>query len=192
MKKNHTDVNALPAITTKYIINKAVTTSRCTGLSFQDEDDLKQTLFLAAIRARENYDPSRNASLETLLHTVVDRALLHFLRDRRRCKRLNVVCVLDANECDAGFELGDDEENNETMAERIPDETGSGIPETDLRMDVAEGLKRLDPTARRVCELVMSGKSLRQAGMELGIPAWTLNRKIVPAIAAQLKGFLAS
>jgi len=186
------DQNALPKQTMKYIMGRTVSAAKVAGLSYEDEDDLRQTLFLAAVKARAKYDATHKASIETFLHCAVDNALKNFLRDRRRIKRVNLICVLDAKECDEGFELGDDEENDETMAERIPDETGSGIPETDLKLDVAEGVRRLDPTSRRLCELIMSGMSVREAGREMGIPFWTLNRKYVPAIARHLRNFLAS
>ena len=187
MKNACIDRNDIPRDTVRYINIKTVSTSRNVGLSRPDEEDLKQSLYLAVIKAREAYDATHEASLETFLHQAADFATKEFLRNRRREKRVRVVCVLDAPVVEEGFGGDDESAEGETLADRIPDSRDGGIAEIDLHHDVAEALRGLDEDSLAVCRLLMAGETVNSASKILGLNRWTVIRTIIPAVAARLE-----
>lgn len=68
MKKIRIEAYALPQNTMNYIARKAKTTAINVGLSYAEEEDLKQHLCLCVVRARDNYDAAKRMSLESYLH----------------------------------------------------------------------------------------------------------------------------
>src|SRR5574344_1063250 len=72
MKKIRIEAYALPKNTMNYIARKAKTTAINVGLSYAEEEDLKQHLCLCVVRARDNYDAAKRMSLESYLHMEID------------------------------------------------------------------------------------------------------------------------
>ena len=96
MKKIRIEAYARPQNTMNYIARKAKTTAINVGLSYAEEEDLKQHLCLCVVRARENYDAAKRMSLESYLHMEIDAKTKNFLRDRQARKRVCLVLTLDA------------------------------------------------------------------------------------------------
>jgi len=179
------EANAIPSKTVKYINYKTASTSMNCGLSFEDEEDLKQSIYLAVVKAIAAYDKSHGASMETFLHRSVDFATCEFLRNRRREKRVRLLYILDAPLEDG--RQPDGCEGHETMLDETADKRDSGIHAVDLHHDVAEALRGLDRETSEVCRLLMEGESVREIARTLGIKRWVLMREIMPRIAARLE-----
>ncbi len=97
------------------------------------------------------------------------------------------LCDMNCEECEfrrAGnllsleAEMATDE-GSTTLADTIPDEAAD-IEEAIMLIDTIdalnEELNRLDPESRRICELIMDGKSERESAQILGIPRSTYKR----------------
>jgi RNA polymerase sigma factor (sigma-70 family) len=180
------DANNLPTKTVGYINAKARKTSFCIGLGFEDEEDLRQSLFLAAIKARDSFNAaSRAAMLETYLHRAVDNAAVDFLRRRSANIRTSVLCILDAplnpNGNHAEFREG------ETMIDFVADRNADTAEDIVLRIDVADAIKPLDRECRELCDLLMRGVSIRECARIMELPLWDVRRRLMPKIADSLE-----
>ncbi len=184
---NNRVAELIPATTMRYIETKTRQTSINVGFSFADEDDLKQHISLAAVKARYAYDEAAKASLETFLHTAVDNAAKEFLRNKRREKRVRFICVLDEPVCQDGFGGDDEVDCEESRIDTVPDERDGGVDDVDLHNDVAEALRGLDPLSMQLCQLLMDGETLRGAAEKMGVTHWRVIRCLVPKIAKRLQ-----
>ena len=187
MNTTRIDRNAIPQDTVRYINIKTVTTSRNVGLSYEDEEDLRQCLYLAVVKAREAYDASHKTSLETFLHAATDLATKEFLRNRRREKRVRLICVLDEPVAQDGFGGDDETDCEETLIDTIADNRDGGIAEIDLHNEVRDALRGLDADSMRLCQLLMDGETVNSASKILGIERWVVLRKMIPGIAKRLE-----
>jgi RNA polymerase sigma factor (sigma-70 family) len=187
MNTTHNEGHSLPAATMRYIDLKTRQTSVNVGLSFADEDDLRQHISLAVVKARYAFDEAAKASLETFLHTAVDNAVKEFLRNKRREKRVRLLYVLDEPVCQDGFG-GDDEAGcEESRIDTIADERDGGIADIDLHNEVQDALRGLDAQSLQLCQLLMDGETLRGAAAKMGITHWRVIRSLMPKIAVRLQ-----
>jgi len=190
MKKVRIEKYALPQNTMSYIASKVRQTSMNVGLSYTEEEDLKQHLYLCAICARDNFDKNREASLETYLHMEVDAKTKNFLRDRKAGKRVNIVLTLDEPIVGGSSEDGDEDE---TWLDRVADENDHRQEESDLRHDVAYALSQIkDERTRTICKLIMQGVTYVDIAKIVGIPEWSIRQQILPALAPLFKKSLNS
>lgn len=187
--KNHAQAHSLPQQTIKYIDHRCVETSKTVGLSFQDEEDLKQQMYLYAIKALEHYDQDRKAKLETFLHAVVDNAAKQFLRSRMRMKNRRVACILDAPVEGESAQDGGDEM---TLLDTIADESAAWLDEYELRSDIAAFLATLGKQQKTVCRLVMANVPYVEISRRIGVPEWKIRQQILPGLAPVLAKFLNS
>lgn len=165
MKKQSAPHGQIPQETISYINQKAFAVSRMLGLGYQETEDLKQELMLGVWKRIGKFDPSKKMSLASYLHMRVDSVAANFIRDRNRIKRTSLLLVLDAP-CGSAEEDGEDGVDG-TMLDHIAAE-GDPVRALQLKHDVAEILKKLDPKMRRVCEMLMAGDSIVEIARFLG------------------------
>jgi len=189
------DANELPAKTVGYIRLKTINTSVNVGLGFEEEQDLSQSLYLAALKARESFDPTACdpskavAKLETYLHRAVDNAAVDFLRRRSTNVRMSVLYVLDTPIDPHGCHEEDHE--GDMKIDHVSDPNAPTADDIALHMDVAEAIKPLDAESRELCDLLMRGVSVRECARVMGLSVWDLRRRVMPKIAGALKEIVA-
>lgn len=192
MKKIRIEAYALPQNTMNYIARKAKTTAINVGLSYDEEEDLKQHLCLCVVRARENYDAAKRMSLESYLHMEIDAKTKNFLRDRQARKRVCLVLTLDAPVANGA---DDEPDSDETKGvDLVPDEkSGRDLELADLRHDVAYALSQIkDERVRTICKLVMEGVSYVDIAKVVGVPEWKIRQQILPSLVPVFKKALNS
>ena len=115
------------------------------------------------------------------------------------------LCDMDCWTCrfhKAGDELSldytvtDEDGNEKSWLEDLPDDrlsTQSVMEDRELLDTLLHKLDELDPEGRRICELVMEGRSERDCGKEMGMARNTFvykRDKLFAALADYLKDFI--
>lgn len=146
-----------------------------TPFTQQHSEDLEQELYLAVYRGTKKVRLSPERRL-AYLTKLIDNRIIDFLRrsyaGKRDYRRLRSLHVLVEEEDGVFVEVG------ATFGERTHDRRrqrqarpGQGIAE--LRLDVADVLRRLSPQLRELAEALAS-KSLPEIARETGVPRSTL------------------
>lgn len=140
------------------------------GFTDQDTRELEQELLLRLIDGLRNYNPDLTRHLNAFITTVVERAFVVILRDRRAQKRdvskhrsiHGLLARADRTDSDAG----------------IPDPTSRSDAEWfELTDDVAGVLAALPDDLRALAER-LKRQSVSEVARELRIPRTTLYRNL--------------
>ena len=100
------------------------------------------------------------------------------------------------DELSLDYTVTDEDSNEKSWLEDLPDDRPSAqfvMEDRELLDTLLHKLDELDPEGRRICELVMEGRSERDCGKEMGMPRNTFvykRDKLFAALADYLKDFI--
>lgn len=149
----------------------------------EEPDDLQQDLWMALIKAADQFDPAK-ASLDTFIDRVVNTAVAMLLRARRRHKHGN-GCRIDS--LDSERATGGDKSEPlmaSVSADDLTRRTGSEPrDETATREDaeaIEHALAQTPPEVRDLCRNLMGG-SVASVARDLGISRRQVRKTIATA-----------
>ena len=178
----------LPARTMKFIDCKVGSELRKGVLNHQDGEDLRQDMCLAAIIARDRFEPDRGASLETFLEKAALDGWRKFYRSRGQSKRACLRLTLDQ----PMIRIGDNAEyESGTHKDFIEDENDNRRDECDRRMDIESCLKKLHGLDREVFQRILEHKKLKDIATEFGLSDAQLRLTVIGRIKRTLSEFTA-
>lgn len=134
-------------------------------------EDLQQELWLALVKAAEQFDPAK-ASLDTFIDRVVNTAVAMLVRARQRCKRGNGFAVQSLDQ-----ELAPSSDTPEPLAATVSADdlarrTGTKPADKAARREDAEAvehaLAQMPEEIRNLCRRLMGG-TVASVARELGI-----------------------
>lgn len=135
------------------------------GYTTSDREDLTQELILDLLEAMPHFDPGRG-SRKTFICRVLDRKVRSLIRYQRAQKRDSQRVQQSIDDIRPDHPTFDEEHQRRRMG-RAPAATPESI---DLRLDVAETLRRMPPRLQRVAQ-VLASHPPRQAARVLGVKA---------------------
>ena len=100
------------------------------------------------------------------------------------------------DELSLDYTVTEEDGNEKSWLEDLPDDRPSAqsvMEDRELLDTLLHKLDELDPEGRRICELVMEGRSERDCGKEMGMPRNTFvykRDKLFAALADYLKDFI--
>lgn len=189
----NTDTFTLPTRTRHFIDYKVSETLHKGGINYQDSEDLRQEMCLAAVIASGRYDPSRGARIETLLEKAAMDGWKKFFRSRMQLKRSCLRLTLDepVKSC-TGYDGGGSETEVGRKVDFLLDENEIGQLDADRRMDIEACLKRLNGIDREAFKLILDHTPFKDIPGILGTTEAKFRFGIVPRITRILNAFAAS
>lgn len=170
----------IPSQTVKYIHYKANRTAMTLGWNSQDEEDLRQDLFLEVFVKMKKWDESRGRSLGSYLQMCVDARIKSALRASRRQKRANVDLSLDVLD-----------HNGDAAVDGVSGNVGLTCLQCDRINDVRTMFASLDDELMTACRCLAMGISDRKLARRLGRSRKYVAANIFPRLRqkfAELRG----
>jgi len=142
----------------RMVKSKAREVMRGGTLDVFSQEDVEQELMTAALEAKRKAGTLQTASIETYVHSAIDKAAASLFQYFRAAKRgwdtkevsLTQMVGTGDDQC-----LLEETITREHIAGPIRASTPSEIELADLRLDVAAVLNRLAPKDRKLCHLLM-------------------------------------
>lgn len=159
---NRSGYGVIPEQTVKYVNFKAYRLAKTFGLNSQDEEDLRQDLFVYALEKLAHWDERRGRSLASFLQMCIDSKLKNVVRDAQRMKRRNIILTLDAP-CGTDNSVDD----GGTVIDHIAGVVGRRQEEVDRICDIRAVVGSLDDELATVCRMLKKGNSQREIAKRL-------------------------
>ena len=170
------DYGALPKDSVGDIKSIAHKFAQAYGLNYQDEEDLRQELFLHCYRVIGDYMPGSEATLRSYLYSCCVNRAKRFMTAMGRIKRADVVLALDAP-------VGADGDDETAMVDTIADGSEDGQFLIDRKYDVATVVGQLDEELRKACELFkLPGMSQRELAKRLKRNRKYIDKTLMPRL----------
>lgn len=160
----------------KKLVNEFQRKWKC--LKQEDFEDLLQECLTHWLFARDNYDPTREASQKTYMGKAVRNKLTDLVREKEADKRKIAHLTISLDE-----PLGNDEDAP-SLIEKIDENTISDEPanpfmELQLKIDLSKALQKLTPKQKKLCHLLgEGGLTIKQVSEYLKTPRSTLYDEI--------------
>ncbi len=179
--------DVFPEKTITYINKTVERTSVRMGFDAHEREDFRQNIYQMLLRKLPKYDSSRQCSLNTYLHLCIDGYVKDYITKLRRPQKIRrTLIVLDAP---IHAEVSSSEGKGEELPliDTVADPAPNAQMIADLRADVRYVLSRLDPVARRICELIMAGKARPEIYPKLGISKTRFYGMVFPQVKVLFK-----
>jgi len=147
----------------------AIKLTKSLRLSKEDREDLEQNLILAVLEKADSYDESR-ASVRTFVGTIINGAVLHEVRGRKRASNRELVNsslnydVFDGEETVPAHETMDRVTHLERLGRSIKDP----FEMSDVKTDLSEVISQLSPEQQSLVG-ALSETTTRSAARMVGI-----------------------
>lgn len=191
MKKPIRLGEVFPDKTVEYVKGTARRTAARLGFSDEEKEDFEQNIFLCLLKKMKKYDSSRS-SLETYLHTCVDGYAKDYVTKLRCPQKIRKTLIVLDGPVGEGRSLPEGEADTGTMLDFVADPNPNGQALADMRSDVKNVLARLDDLSRLICEMIMSGKELKEIYPALGISKTRFYGVVFPKVQVVFKRLLES
>jgi len=145
-----------------------------TCLNREDFDDLLQECLTHWFFAKDDYDPTREASQKTFMGRIIRNKLTDLVRERESDKRKIAHLTVSLDE-----PLGEDEDSP-TLIDKIDEQTISDASpnpflEIHLRIDLSKALQKLTPQQKELCRLLGEKElTVKEASERLKTPRSTI------------------
>lgn len=145
-----------------------------TCLEQEDFDDLLQECLIHWFSAKDDYDPSREATQKTFMGRIIRNKLIDLVREREADKRKIAHLTVSLDE-----PIGNDEDA-QTLMDKIDEGAIADAPtdpfwEIQLKIDLSKVLKKLAPHQKKLCRLIgKKGLSVKEASEYLKTPRSTV------------------
>jgi len=156
----------------KKLVNEFQGKWRC--LQREDFDDLLQECLTHWFFAKDDYDPTREASQKTFMGRIIRNKLTDLVRERESDKRKIAHLTVSLDE-----PLGKDEDSP-TLIDKIDEQTNSDASpnpflEIQLRIDLSKALQQLTPQQKELCRLLgEKGLTVKKISEYLKTPRSTI------------------